>query len=71
MMSEPTPWQPIETLPERGNFLVYLSTPHLGCRMAVMNRHPKITTVGGILDFDLDGKPTHWRELPEEPTDER
>ena len=64
-------WQPIETAPEEGVFLVWLAEPQLGSRVVPMKkrRRPQPTLVGGYFDFDSP-KPTHWMPLPPPPQGE-
>lgn len=61
-----TNWQPIETAPKTGAFLVWLEEPMLGSNVQVMNRKPNFATVGSIFASDAP-KATHWQPLPEPP----
>jgi hypothetical protein len=60
-------WQPIETAPKDGSFLVLLPLPHLNSRLQVATYHPNVQIVGGVFLFDLASQPTHWMPLPETP----
>ena len=63
-----TPWQPIETAPKGGTFLVWLGEidriqeTHVG----IARWHSNIKFISGRFDFDL-APPTHWMPLPEPP----
>jgi hypothetical protein len=57
-------WQPIETAPKDGSFLVLLPLPHLNSRIQVATYHPNVQIVGGVFLFDLASQPTHWMPLP-------
>ncbi len=60
-------WQPIETIPEEGNFLVYLPDEREGSRILVANWRKNVKVVGGHFLFDRKAKPTHWMNLPTPP----
>lgn len=72
---EPTPWQPIETAPRDGSFVLlwapdYADRPGLGqwCEV-VAAWSSDIGTMDdgpGILTDECDG-PTHWAPIPEPP----
>lgn len=58
-------WQPIETAPKGGQFLVYLPDEHR--KFQVMYRNGRMAAViGGAFAFDMT-KPTHWMPLPTPP----
>jgi len=57
-------WQPIETAPENGTFLVFM--PEERTRIQVAKWHPNVKTIGNSFAFDLS-EPTHWRPLPNAP----
>lgn len=60
-----TSWQPIETAPEHGEFLVYMpDEPRRKTQAAEW--HPNVKVIGNHFAFDLT-KPTHWMPLPEPP----
>lgn len=59
-------WLPIESAPKDGTVLVYLESQMLGSRIHTARFHPKVTTIGGVFEFDAP-KPTHWMPLPEPP----
>lgn len=58
-------WQPIDTAPKTGTFLVYMPedtrTP-----IQVAEWHPNVKVIGGV--FAFDAKPvTHWMPFPPPP----
>jgi hypothetical protein len=57
-------WQPIETAPENGTFLVFMPEEHT--QMQVAKWHPNVKTIGNSFAFDLSD-PTHWHPLPAAP----
>jgi len=57
-------WQPIETAPAEGEFLVYM--PEERNTFQVMRKHPNVSIIGNVFAFDLT-KPTHWMPLPPAP----
>lgn len=59
-------WQPIETAPKEGIFLVYM--PEEKRPYQVANFHPNVNVIGNCFAFDLT-KPTHWMPLPQPPGD--
>lgn len=63
--AERSVWQPIETIPEEGTFLVYLPNEKTKIQTAVWHKNVKV--IGGHFYFDLT-KPTHWCELPAPPS---
>jgi hypothetical protein len=58
-------WQPIETAPDSGVFLVYM--PDERTKFQVAKFHPNVRVIGNCFAFDIT-KPTHWMPLPEAPT---
>jgi hypothetical protein len=59
---QPT-WQPIETAPENGQFLVYMPE-NTRQPIQVAKWSPTIKVIGNCFSFDM--KPaTHWMPLPE------
>jgi hypothetical protein len=61
-----TTWQPIETAPKEGCFLVWLSEPELGSYVHTM-RAGRGATIGTRFAHDCSGQPTHWMPLPPPP----
>ncbi|WP_229011627.1 DUF551 domain-containing protein [Paraburkholderia gardini] len=59
-------WQPIETAPAEGQFLVYMPDEKRQ-PIQVARWHPNVKIIGGAFAFDLP-PPTHWMPLPEPPT---
>ena len=57
-------WQPIETIPPEGEFLVFM--PGERMKIQVAKWHPNVKVIGNVFAFDLT-KPTHWMPLPEPP----
>ena len=57
-------WQPIETAPANGTFLVFM--PGERTRIQVAKWHPNVKTIGNSFAFDLTD-PTHWHPLPSAP----
>ena len=57
-------WQPIETAPKVGVFLVFL--PGERRKFEVMYRAENTSIVGGAFGFDRSA-PTHWMPLPHPP----
>jgi hypothetical protein len=56
-------WQPIETLPKSGVFLVFMpDEPNIDKQIQVAIAHPNITTIGGLFSFDCSPV-THWMPL--------
>jgi hypothetical protein len=60
-------WQPIETAPAEGKFMVYMPDEKRQ-PIQVARWHPNVKVIGGSLDFDMP-KPSHWMALPEPPKD--
>lgn len=58
-------WQPIETAPEHGQFLVYMPDEPRN-KIQAAEWHPNVKVIGNLFAFDLT-KPTHWMPLPEPP----
>jgi hypothetical protein len=58
-------WQPIETAPKDGRFLVFLSDGAVEVAKRIPNS--KTMVIGGAFSFDRSEKPTHWMPLPEPP----
>ena len=58
-------WQPIETAPKNGIFLVYMPTD---TRLPIQTAKwsPTIKVVGGVFSFDAEPI-THWMPLPPPP----
>jgi hypothetical protein len=60
-------WQPVETLPKEGTFLVYMETEtRKELKMDVAIVHPNITTIGKNFAFDREPI-SHWMHLPNPP----
>ena len=61
-------WQPIETAPKEGAFIVWLDAVDgvMHSRVAVMSVHPNINVINGQFTFDMPN-PTHWMPLPTPP----
>jgi hypothetical protein len=58
-------WQPFDTAPKVGAFLVYLPS-ELSRKYQVMYRTERTVIIGGAFAFDMS-KPTLWMPLPEPP----
>jgi hypothetical protein len=58
-------WQPIETAPKDGEFLVYM--PEERTKFQVARFHQNVKIIGNTFAFDLT-EPTHWMPLPASPT---
>jgi hypothetical protein len=58
-------WQPIETAPKEGHFLVYLPEEQSKVQSARKNANG-VFVIGGHFAFDMS-KPTHWMLLPDAP----
>ena len=61
-------WQPIETAPEAGDFLVYMPSAREGRRIQAAQWHPNVKIIGGTFGFD-NPEVTHWMPLPPPPED--
>ena len=59
-------WQPIETAPSEGVFLVYLEKEMLSSRVHSTRWRSNVKVIGGLLHFECP-KPTHWMPLPNPP----
>lgn len=59
-------WQPIETAPAEGAFLVFMPTEREGKGIQPMCRRKNFSTIGDRFDFDCE-PPTHWMPLPAAP----
>lgn len=57
-------WLPIESVPEDGNFLVYM--PEERRKYQTMYKHKQISIIGNAFSFDLSA-PSHWMPLPAAP----
>jgi hypothetical protein len=60
-------WQPIETAPKEGEYLVYMPAERHPIQVA--RYHPNVKVIGNVFAFDLS-PPTHWMPLPAPPTQE-
>jgi hypothetical protein len=62
-------WQPFDTAPEQGAFLVWLPVQELndGGHVWPMRRHPVVGTIGHHWADDARSQPTHWMPAPEGP----
>lgn len=58
-------WQPIETAPEHGQFLVYMPDEPFN-KIQAATFHANYKVIGNHFAFDLT-KPTHWMPLPDPP----
>lgn len=58
-------WQPIDTAPKTGQFLVYMPT-HKRQPIQVADWHPNAQVIGNAFAFDMP-PPTHWMPLPPPP----
>ncbi len=59
-------WQTFDTAPKVGQFLVWLESEMVTCRVFPMTRHPKVEYIGSVFAFDAP-RPTHWMPLPSGP----
>lgn len=70
--AEQEAWQPIETQPEEGNYLVYMPGARVqkiqACRAAKGGDGKAIRTIGSLFSFDMPPT-THWRPHPPPPGD--
>lgn len=65
-------WIPVEISKPMGNCMVVLSKPMCGLYIHTASFKPSangaiIGVVGGVFDFDISGKITHWSILPSMP----
>ena len=58
-------WQPMETAPKEGQFLVYMPTDKRQS-IQVAKWHPNVKVIGNVFAFDAQ-PPTHWMPLPAPP----
>jgi len=64
---EPTDaWQPIDTAPTHGTFLVYTPNETESRQVQTMTVRGNFSTIGSMFDFDCK-KPTHWQPRPALP----
>lgn len=61
-------WQPIETAPTKGQFLVFIPTSHTPMQVCCMRKvaNGTIKIIGNHNVWDMD-EPTHWMPLPGPP----
>lgn len=59
-------WKPIETIPEEGEFLVFMPEEREGQRIQAASWHRNVKMIGNRFDFDFTPT-THWMEKPEPP----
>lgn len=61
-------WRTVDSMPERGEFLVYLAdVDHVqGSRVGVAMIHRNLCIVNGRFRFDMP-EITHWRDQPDPP----
>lgn len=57
-------WMPIATIPEKGEFLVFM--PEERMQIQAAKWHPNVKVIGGNFAFDMSA-PTHWMPLPAAP----
>src|SRR5690606_9336657 len=67
--AEPVAWQPMETCPEEGEFLVYIPSERPEKRMQVAQWRKNAKIIGHIFHFD-SRPPTHWMPLPAAPKEQ-
>jgi hypothetical protein len=60
-------WEPIETAPDEGEFLVWM--PNERTKVQSCRRRRAMDVIGGCFGFDLT-KPTHWMPFPPPPESE-
>jgi hypothetical protein len=60
-------WQPFETAPKFGVFLVWLEKPRLDSHVWPMKRSGKFVTIGEQFAFDCDENVLFWRPMPAPP----
>lgn len=61
-------WQPIETAPESGRFLVYMPDGALH-QIQAAHYEPNFKIIGDHFAYE-QSKPTHWMPLPDPPEEE-
>jgi hypothetical protein len=63
-------WRTVDSLPERGTFMVYLAEVDgvMGSRFGVAMIHPNVSFVNGKFRFDAPAI-THWSYEPEPPAE--
>lgn len=59
-------WNPIETLPKNGNFLLYLPDEKDDERIQPATVRPNCLIIGDRFSYDWS-KPSHWMERPKAP----
>lgn len=63
-------WQPIETQPDQGEYLIFMPRA-LDSKMMVccarQGANSILRTAGGLFLWDHEDKPTHWMPLPGPP----
>lgn len=78
MLAAPKPaagvpgWQPIESAPTTGEFLVWLPNTKAPVQPSRRNAERSIWIIGAQFEFDFraEDKPTHWMPLPAPPAQE-
>lgn len=63
-------WQPIESAPKNGNFLVWLLEPHktMGTNVGIARSQSNVRYINSLFALDLPPA-THWMPLPDPPKD--
>lgn len=61
------PWQPIETAPQEGEFLVFLPTARMSKVQAARRNVNGVTVIGGSFAFEREPA-THWMPTPDHPS---
>jgi len=74
-MDDMNSWQPIETAPKVGEFLVFAPTvngkrPYSAgnSNVSVMFRHPNMSLIDAHFHYDMPS-PIYWQPLPAPPTE--
>ncbi len=73
-------WQPIETAPKDGTFILAICSPEAWCPVIVRWNNNVVNDFGTVLEegwgdefktYHIDGlnMPTHWMPLPQPPKD--
>lgn len=57
-------WQPIESAPKEGTFLVWMPEKLQHSHIHTATFHPNVKVVAGLFMFDLPSQPTHWMPHP-------